>query len=420
MSKKLSFKKAAQKILEQSTEPMSSAAITEKAIENGLIETSGNTPEATMGAQIYVDISKNPKSPFIKVGKGLFAIKKQSANSLSPLVIIENQNDLTRKKLKERLHEMDPFQFEFLVADLLQKVGYENVSVTKRSGDKGIDVVANLTVGGITNVKTVIQAKRYSMKNNISGAVITQLRGSAEVDQRGLVITTSDFTKDAIEESKAPNKMPVSLINGEKLIELLIKHGVGIKREELYVLKMDEEYFQNNSSDTSIQSDSDKSRSLWPLPGGTLNYVETLDKFLEEIQSGNNTKKSLTKWYISNFENVESKATTQGYIYVPKNMGLTTLINGIYQLTESGESYLKSKSKDVLYDIMANNILVFDDVYEYIKSSPTEVNEELILEYLKDNFDIKWSTFAQVTFRLLWLINLDKIEKGDNGYKAKN
>lgn len=420
MSIKLSFKKAAQKILEQSTEPMSSAAITEKALENGLIATSGNTPEATMGAQIYVDISKNPKSPFIKVGRGLFTIKKQSASSQSPLVIIENQNDLTRKKLKERLHEMDPFQFEFLVADLLQKVGYENVSVTKRSGDKGIDVVANLTIGGVTNVKTVIQAKRYSVKNNISGAVITQLRGSAEVDQRGLVITTSDFTKDAIEESKAPNKMPVSLINGEKLIQLLIKYGVGVKREELYVLKMDEEYFENNSSDTSSQADSEKSRSLWPLPGGTLNYVETLDKFLEEVKSGNNTKKGLTKWYISNFENVESEATTQGYIYVPKNMGLTTLINGNYQLTESGERYLKAKSKDVLYDIIANNIMAFDDVYEYIKSSSSEVNEELILEYLKDNFDIKWTTFAQVTYRLLWLINLDKIEKVDNGYKIKN
>lgn len=85
--------------------------------------------------------------------------------------------------------------------------------------------------------------------------------------------------------------MPVTLINGEKLIQLLIKYGVGIKREELYVLKMDDEYFENNSSDTFSQADSEKCRSLWPLPGGTLNYVETLEKFLEEVKSGNNTKK---------------------------------------------------------------------------------------------------------------------------------
>ena len=58
-------------------------------------------------------------------------------------------------------------------------------------------MTANLTVGGLTNVKTVIQVKRYKKGNNISGKYITQLRGSAEVDQRGLIITTSDFTKDA-------------------------------------------------------------------------------------------------------------------------------------------------------------------------------------------------------------------------------
>ena len=118
---------------------------------------------------------------------------------------------------------MDPFQFEYLVAELLTKIGYEKVEVTRRSGDKGIDVVGNLTVGGLTDVKTVIQAKEYKKGNNISGKYITQLRGSAEVDQRGLIITTSDFTKDALDEARATNKMPVALVNGTKLIELLFK-----------------------------------------------------------------------------------------------------------------------------------------------------------------------------------------------------
>jgi len=61
---------------------------------------------------------------------------------------------------------MDPFQFEFLIADLLTQIGYENVEVTRRSGDKGIDVTANLTMDGITNVKTIIQAKRYKKGNS--------------------------------------------------------------------------------------------------------------------------------------------------------------------------------------------------------------------------------------------------------------
>ncbi len=415
---KLSFKKAAIKVLETSLQPMTAAAITKVAIEKGLIDTIGDTPDATMAAQIYVDIKKDKLSPFVKTGKGLFTLKSTPNVLNSPLLIIEKQNELTKQKLKELLHSMDPFQFEYLVADLLQKIGYENVVVTKRSGDKGIDVVANLTVGGITSVKTVIQAKRYATSNKINGAVVTQLRGSAEVDQRGLIITTSDFTKDGIDEAQAPNKMPVSLVNGEKLIQLLSKYQVGVKSESLTVLSLDESYFQAFSTEDSVNNNSEKNRSIWPLPGGITTYVETLDKFLNEIQSGNNTKKGLMKWYIENFENVKSEATTQGYINVPKSIGVTKFENGVYALTDDGKDYINSKSKEVLYEIVAKNILAFGDIYEFLKISSKPLDEEEILVYLKDNFDIEWTTYAQVNFRLLWLNNLGKIIKGDNGYIA--
>lgn len=419
MSEKISFKKAAIKILERTDKPMTASEITKIAIEENLISSSGETPEVTMAAQIYVDINEDKNSPFRKVDRGLFTLKKKSDVPNSPLLIIENQNDLTKRSLKELLHSMDPFQFEYLAADLLQKIGYENVTVTKRSGDKGIDVVANLTVGGITNVKTVIQVKRYAPSNKINGAVITQLRGSAEVDQRGLVITTSDFTKDGIDEAQAPNKMPVSLVNGEKLIQLLIKYGVGVKKQELFVLSIDEAYFQFYSSEETETIDSEKSRSIWPLPGGIESYVETLNEFLNQVSNGNNTKKGLIKWYLDNFTNVTSEGTTQGYINVPKYMGLTHFEKGIYSLTSEGKKYFTSKSKEQLYEIIAKNILAFDDIYEYLKTSSTPLKEEEILNYLKDNFDIQWTTFAQVNFRLLWLINLDKITKSDKGYIIK-
>ncbi len=416
--KKLSFKNAALKILGRTKDPMTAAEITRLALEEDLINSSGKTPKATMAAQIYVNIKNKSKSSlFRKVGRGLFTLKGKSETPNSPQIIIDNQNVLTQTRLKEFLHSMDPFQFEYLTADLLQKIGYENVTVTKRSGDKGIDVIANLTVGGITNVKTVIQVKRYAVTNKISGAVITQLRGSAEVDQRGLVITTSDFTRDAIEESQAPNKMPVSLVNGVKLIELLIKHEVGIKKQNLTILSIDEGYFKNFTTEDVLGSaEKEKSRSIWPLPGGINNYVETLNNFLAQINSGNNSKKGLGKWYLSNFESVSSEATIQSYINVPKNMGLIRFENGVYEFTDDGNKYFKSNDKELLYDIISKNILAFDDVYEYINTSKVPVNEEEILNYLKDSFDIEWTTYAQVNFRLLWLINLNKIVKKDKGY----
>jgi HJR/Mrr/RecB family endonuclease len=413
---KYSFKEAAIKVLERFSEPKTAKDITDIAIEEGLIETSGETPEATMAAQIYLDINNNKTSAFKKVARGLFTLTTKTESPNSPHVIIYNQNEHVKKALLDKLLTMDPFQFEFLVADLLQKIGYENVSVTKRSGDKGIDVVANLTVGGITNVKTVIQVKRYGLTNKIDGKIIAQLRGSSEVDQRGLVITTSDFQKSAIEESKAPNKMPVSLVNGEKLLELLIKYGIGIKKDQLTIFSLDKQYFENESETSEKKVDSEKSRSIWPLPGGIYSYVETLNKLLNAIKQGTNDKKGLIRWVITNFENVKSEKTTWGYINVPKNMGLISFKDGICRLTEAGEHYLDSKDLNFLYDTISKNILAFDDIYQFLKTVKTPQSQEKILEYLKENFDIEWSTFAQVNFRLLWLENLKKIRNTADGY----
>ena len=155
--KKLSFKEAAVKVLKEAEEPLSAKEITEIALKEELVETSGATPQSTMAAQLYTDIINNSSSKFKKVGRGMFALKKQTESAKSPLLAIQNQNELVKMKLIEKIQEMDPFQFEYLTAELLRKIGYENVTVTKRSGDKGIDVIGNLTVGGLTNVKTVIQ-----------------------------------------------------------------------------------------------------------------------------------------------------------------------------------------------------------------------------------------------------------------------
>ncbi len=120
----VSFKKAAIDVLKNAEEPLSAKEITDIALQKGLIETEGQTPEATMGAQLYMDINKYKDSPFIKVGRGNFSLRKKEISPSSPLVLIEKQNENVKKALKEKLYSMDPYQFEFFVADLLQKIGY--------------------------------------------------------------------------------------------------------------------------------------------------------------------------------------------------------------------------------------------------------------------------------------------------------
>jgi hypothetical protein len=53
------------------------------------------------------------------------------------------------------------------------------------------------------------------------------------VDDHGVVITTSRFTNDAVAEASAPEKAPIGLVDGPKLVDLLIEQGIGVQKKSL-------------------------------------------------------------------------------------------------------------------------------------------------------------------------------------------
>ena len=415
-NKPLSFKQAAERILRAAERPLSPKEIVERALEAGLIETEGATPDATMGAQLYLDLRNNAKTPFKKVGRGKFTVAEARSSTNSAEVIVDNQNQSVREQLRAKLQGMEPAQFEVLVSELLGKLGYEAVKVTGRSGDRGIDIAATLTMGGITSVKTVVQVKRYKTGNNIAGAVIAQLRGSAEVDQRGLVITTSDFTKEGVTEAIAPNKMPVALVNGDKLLELLLAHEIGVRKELMPVYSIDADYFENTVDDAGEDAGKGKRRGLWPLPGGIDAYVDTLFQILDALYSAPMTKLELVRWIMTTFPQVKSEKTASGYVNVPRAIGTTTIVDGKFILTEEGKRVQQSKDKEVLYQVFARNIMGIEEIMEFLKTDVVPQTEADVMAFLKENLGVEWTTFAQVNFRLLWLVNLGKVRRENDGY----
>jgi restriction system protein len=134
---------------------------------------------------------------------------------------------------------MSPTQFEQFVARLLGAMGYENVTVTRRSGDAGIDVTADTEIG-ILRLRVAVQVKR--MKGNVQRPVVSQLRGDMallDVDQ-GMIITTSGFSKGAKEVARVRNVAPITLIDGDRLTDLLIEQEIGVRCETVDVLSFDE------------------------------------------------------------------------------------------------------------------------------------------------------------------------------------
>jgi restriction system protein len=132
-------------------------------------------------------------------------------------------------------------------------MGYEDVTVTGQSGDRGVDVVARIQFG-ITNITEVVQVKRH--KGIIGRQIVDQLRGALPYHKaiRGTLITLSDFSKGCKEAALFPGAAPITLINGNKLIELLFEHEVGIRKQSVTLYEVDEEFFSESAEEDEIAS----------------------------------------------------------------------------------------------------------------------------------------------------------------------
>ena len=156
--------------------------------------------------------------------------------------LVRQQESSVRESIRDILAEIDPFAFEYLVKRLLEEMTYDNVKVTSRSGDGGVDVVADIELG-ITSVREVVQAKRH--KRTIQRKDLDALRGSLHRFSavRGTIITTSKYSKGTRDAAFEPGAAPITLIDGEKLIDLLITHGIGVRKKTLEVLELNASAF---------------------------------------------------------------------------------------------------------------------------------------------------------------------------------
>ena len=118
--------------------------------------------------------------------------------------------------------------------------------MTGQAGVRGIDVKAVLRYRGVADVPTFVQAKRYAGGNNVDGATVGRLRGSLPVDAHGVVITTSDFTKQARSEMSASGLKPIALIDGPALVELLVDLGIGVAKRQVEVIHLDPSKLDEN------------------------------------------------------------------------------------------------------------------------------------------------------------------------------
>ena len=147
-------------------------------------------------------------------------------------------------QLLDRLLQLSPAEFENLVGKFLEANGFQEVRVTGRSHDGGID---GDCVVPFINVKIAFQAKRFRLENTVGTQLMQQFKGSVGAYERGIFITTSSFTAGAREIAEQPG-VRILLIDGQELVVNMVKKGLGIKTVPVTNKDVDEDFFQTLGS----------------------------------------------------------------------------------------------------------------------------------------------------------------------------
>jgi restriction system protein len=135
-----------------------------------------------------------------------------------------------KEKLLEQMLMVSPTGFERLAQRLLRAAGFINTTVTGRSGDGGIDGVGVYRLS-LVSFPVFFQCKRY--RGTVGPDKVRDFRGAmAGRGDKGLLITTGTFTREARSEATRDGAPPIDLIDGEQLCELLKKHQLGVRTEE--------------------------------------------------------------------------------------------------------------------------------------------------------------------------------------------
>jgi len=199
------------------------------------------------------DITINELDP-IEIVK---AVREQSklASSKTKTTSTEQQieNEITKEvdnlegwkeQLLEVLYNITPAAFERLSQRLLRESGFFQVEVTGKVGDGGIDGKGIVRVSGLLSFHVIFQCKRY--KGSVTPSQIRDFRGAMQGRaDKGLVITTGTFTREAVKEATRDGAPPIDLIDGEMLCDKLKELKLGVETKLIESVDIKNEWFNS-------------------------------------------------------------------------------------------------------------------------------------------------------------------------------
>lgn len=147
-----------------------------------------------------------------------------------------------KQNLISILLQIEPSAFERLCQRLLRESGFIQVEVTGKTGDGGIDGKGIARINGFLSFHIFFQCKRY--QGSVGARDIRDFRGAMQGRaDKGLFITTGNFTRDAIKEATRDGAPPIDLIDGEQVCNKLKEFSLGVKTELIEEVSINSEWF---------------------------------------------------------------------------------------------------------------------------------------------------------------------------------
>lgn len=137
----------------------------------------------------------------------------------------EGIEEVWRAQLNEALKKMSPDKFEMFARGLMKRMGIEldkSIGI-QATADGGLDGFGYITADDFRTTRVALQAKRWEGK--VSSPEIDKFRGAMDKynAEYGIFITTSDYTRSAIEASRIGTRV-ITLINGDDICDLVAKY----------------------------------------------------------------------------------------------------------------------------------------------------------------------------------------------------
>lgn len=168
-----------------------------------------------------------------KVKKTVSEVKEENE-----IVDADGVEEVWREQLKAALKAMSPAKFEMFARGLINKMGIDldKTIGMQNSADGGLDGFGYITADDFRTTRVALQAKRWEGK--VSSPEIDKFRGAMDKynAEYGVFITTSDYTRSAIEASRIGTRV-ITLINGDDICDLVARYEFYVTPVTTYELK---------------------------------------------------------------------------------------------------------------------------------------------------------------------------------------